>query len=267
MTRQLQVLIEAFAAGFFALSTLMTPVWAARMFYTTTPLDAASLLLMESRLDMAPQVLDVVSYPDNAVMWALLIAAVIAALLHLGWRLADRMSPPAPWALIWGLTAGGLYHLGALIDPLLALALGLAAAGLMIVGVIDPPARRRAAAVPAPDPDPADAEVRHGRGAQLWAAAFVAGWTLMIACAALVEVAHDTLGIGPERAMLLGLLVAAHVATRAQLQIGAVISFALAVIWAMIGIAASTVSASITIATACVLGIAALAVVVVRVTT
>ena len=41
----------------------------------------------------------------------------------------------------------------------------------------------------------------------------------------------------------------------------------LAVIWAMIGLAGGTVGYSITIATACVLGISALAVVLVRVTT
>ena len=52
-----------------------------------------------------------------------------------------------------------------------------------------------------------------------------------------------------------------------QLRIDRFPSFALAVIWAMIGLAGETAGTSITIATACVLGISALAVVLVRVTT
>ena len=52
-----------------------------------------------------------------------------------------------------------------------------------------------------------------------------------------------------------------------QLAMNRPVSFALALIWAMIGFAAATAGASIVIATACVLGISALAVVLVRVTT
>ena len=52
-----------------------------------------------------------------------------------------------------------------------------------------------------------------------------------------------------------------------QLKIDRFPTFSLAVIWGMIGLAGETVGYSITIATACVLGISALAVVLVRVTT
>ena len=75
------------------------------------------------------------------------------------------------------------------------------------------------------------------------------------------------MGLGLERAILLGLLAAALASVWVQLRIDRFPSFSLAVIWGMIGLAAETAGFSITIATACVLGISALAVVLVRVTT
>ncbi|ARJ69611.1 hypothetical protein [Paracoccus contaminans] len=78
---------------------------------------------------------------------------------------------------------------------------------------------------------------------------------------------HFRLGVGLERAVLIGLLVTALLGAWGQLRMNGAITFSLAIIWAMIGFAATTAGTSITIATACVLGISALAVVLVRVTT
>lgn len=88
----------------------------------------------------------------------------------------------------------------------------------------------------------------------------------MAATSALGLVLFD-LGMGLERAILLGLLVAALAAAWVQLRLPRLVMFSAAAIWAMIGIAAATAGTSITIATACVLGISAVAVVVVRTTT
>ena len=52
-----------------------------------------------------------------------------------------------------------------------------------------------------------------------------------------------------------------------QLSLGRNVAYAIAIIWAMLGIAAASMSLSMTVSTACVLGIATMAVVVVRVTT
>lgn len=273
MTRPSLIMIEAFAAGFFALSTLLTAAYLAIFADGADPEVSGTVRSSALLADLLPQTvnLNVVSRPDNPIMWALLVMAIIAALIHLGARLANRMAPPAPWALVCGLIVAGLYHPAAAIEPWTGLIVALGAAALMLLGVVAPAAQpelERAAGTGWADDDPAlQSPVGQRWTAQRWAAAFVAGWVLMIAAGALAELAHQRLGLGSERAMLLALLAVALVATRAQLQIGATISFSLAIIWAMIGIAASAVSASITIATACVLGIAALAVVVVRVTT
>ena len=115
-------------------------------------------------------------------------------------------------------------------------------------------------------PDPV-VEVMGVRVGNALPVAFIAGWLLVAATSALGMYVHFRLGVDLEQAVLIGLLVTALLGAWGQLRMNGAITFSLAIIWAMIGFAAATAGTSITIATACVLGISALAVVLVRVTT
>ena len=271
------VLAEAVAAGLFAVATavvavsasVQTVLWSASggrspagLAETSAFISSPGFLSMSGAPQMRAEVMDMVSHPTNAIMAALLAVVAAAGLWHFLWRLTDRATAPAPWPLIAGLGLATLYHLVEGVGPLAGCATAAGATGLMIWGITAAQGER-------PNPTAIATAEDHRRFARgrLWTGGFIAGWLLLVACIELAEVAHRGLGIGAERAMLLGLLVSALVATRAQLFIGGIISFGLAVIWVMIGVAAGTVGAGITVATACVLGISALAVSIVRVTT
>lgn len=275
------VLAEAAAAGLFAIATAVAAVGAGTrtgalsgtlsasgdgvhtgLSGTSAFISSTGFLSMSGPPQMRADVMGMVSHPSNAVMAAMLAVVAAAALWHFLWRLTDRASAPAPWPLIAGLGLAALYHLVEHGNPLAGFATSAGAAALMVWGITS---TRPEQAHP-PRATPAEDRRRFARG-RLWTGGFIAGWLLMVACTTMAEATHLSLGLLPERAMLLGLLVAALIATRTQLFIGGIISFSLAVIWVMIGVAAGTVSASITVATACVLGISALAVVIVRVTT
>lgn len=189
-----------------------------------------------------------ISQPTNFVLWSLLAAVLFAAVVDLGLRLYSR-SPASNGLQIAGLLLAAAFPWLINTVPIVGLSLGAASCLLLVFSIAPRPVGQR--------------------GYGLWdlPIAFVAGWVLAASCSALGMYIHHRLGLGFERGVLLSLFVAALFGAWAQLRLESNVTYSLALIWAMIGFAAATAGASITIATACVLGIAALVVVLVRVTT
>lgn len=251
MSRNLQAVTEAFTAGLFAISAVLTSlrtVTAWDDLYTNPlafdrPMTGQVALRGEGA---GMNLLGIMSQPTNVILWGLLIAAVAAAILHVVGRLQERFGPPLPTAINLGLLCATASPWVVNLIP----ALGITLAGLACVLVV-----HGIDTHPVPE-----------RGLGLFPIAFLGGWLLMTACSSLSLLIYY-MGVGLERSILLGLLAAALSAVWLQLKIERFPTFSLAVIWAMIGLAGGTVGYSITIATGCVLGISALAVVLVRVTT
>ena len=263
MNRSLQIVIEVCAAGSFAISALLTALrtltdWAPAR---SSPLSFERTLAGRMALGDGSgglSLLGIVAQPTSAILWLLLAAVLLATVLHLVARARARFAPPLPLAISAGLALAALWPWVIGPAPLVGLALAAAACTALALGI---------AQLPEP---PVGAEVQSGSeslgGAGAHPLAFVAGWVVMSAANALGLVLFG-MGMGLERSILLGLLVAALAAVWVQLRLQPLVTFSVAAIWAMIGIAAVTAGTSITIATACVLGISALAVVVVRMTT
>lgn len=251
MSRNLQAVIEAFTAGLFAISAVLTALRTVTAWddLYTDPMTfdrpiTGRVALQGAGPDM--NLLGVMAQPSNVILWGLLIVAVAAAILHVVGRLQERFGPPLPRAINLGLLCATASPWVVNVIPALGILLAGAACLLVVRGIDTHPAPER--------------------GVGLFPIAFLAGWLLMTACSSLSLLIYY-MGVGLERSILLGLLAAALAAVWLQLRIERFPSFSLAVIWAMIGLAGGTVGYSITIATACVLGISALAVVLVRVTT
>lgn len=251
MTQKARCLLEAIAAAFFAVSTL---IFTARTAADSTAGLAeagapggqfASVVRMSEDPDRLPRLLDLLSHPIDPIIGTLLLATITAALFRSLSLISRNDCPPVSIAACLGLVLAGIWPwLDARVPAISPLVAILAAAGT-VAGVV------------------LSGSGRNWRAP--FTAAFIAGWLLIVG--ALAGASYLQPLIGAERAMLAALLATALIGTRVQLQIGGTIGFSLALIWAMIGISAATVSISITIATACVLGISALAVALVRVTT
>ncbi len=96
---------------------------------------------------------------------------------------------------------------------------------------------------------------------------FVAGWGLLVCFAAFTALLRDRLGLPQEVAAVIAMLIGAVAAVSVQLRMPKRIGFSVALIWGLIGIAASTVTTDTAIATVTVIAIAIIAVALVRVTT
>lgn len=199
-------------------------------------------------LDRGSGMISIVQQPVNAVLWGLLLLVVLAALLHLALRGRARFAGPVPTLTLIGLLAASIWPW--VIDD--AAAAGLLIAALAPIGVV--------AGMIAE-------ERRAGLGFHDLPMAAIAGWLIIGGFAALAMLLHLQFGLNVELAQLVGLLGASLAIVWVQLRLGDNISCALVAIWAFIGIAAASFDGSMTIATACVLGISAMAVVLVRVTT
>lgn len=247
---------DSFAAGLFAISTTLT---ALRTSTVHPELHTDRAMMDADELYFAPPIappghsdhnlLGLVSQPSNAVLWALLAVVVIAVGVHTISRIRRPVPSRREWLDTLGLMLGAAWPWA--VNPAPAVGLALAALSVMLL---------------------AGGMTRDGRTSTPAAGgdlpiAFVTGWLLVAGSSALGTYLHLRLGFGLERAMLTGLLLTALLGAWLQLKMDSGASFSLAIIWAMIGFAAATAGSSITIATACVLGISALAVVLVRVTT
>ncbi|HRO14590.1 MAG TPA: hypothetical protein PLL33_06030 [Paracoccus sp. (in: a-proteobacteria)] len=250
MSRNLSAMVEGFACAAFAASTL-----AASLLMRVKPpppppitLDNPYGLFDPWPEEAARHLVSIVSQPVNPALWSLLIGALLAAVAHLALRVRCRFVPPLRWTVSLGFLTAAAWPWVIDMSPLLGLVLAAGATALLIQGLILDLGR-----------------VEHML--ELTPLGLVAGWQLVAAAGTAALALHALLGLGLDRATLLALLGMSLAGARVQMMIGPNISFSLALIWAMIGIAAASLGISITLATACVLGIASLAVVIVRVTT
>lgn len=96
---------------------------------------------------------------------------------------------------------------------------------------------------------------------------FIAGWALLVCLAVFAGLLQQRLGVPQTLAVGLAMLIGAVAAVSVQLRMPRRAGFSVALIWGLIGIAASTVTSNATIATATVVAIAIIAVALVRVVT
>lgn len=94
-----------------------------------------------------------------------------------------------------------------------------------------------------------------------------AGWAVAAMFTAFAGLLTDRLGVSASLSSLIAIILLAATAIEAQLRLGAVIGFTIAVVWALIGVAADAMQQDATVATAAVIAIAAMSTVLVRVTT
>ena len=96
---------------------------------------------------------------------------------------------------------------------------------------------------------------------------FYAGWAVTAMFASFASLLTLQLGVSGSLASLVAIVLLAATAIETQLRLGGVIGFAIAVVWALIGVAAESMQQDSAVATAAVIAIAALTTVLVRVTT
>lgn len=249
-------LIDCIASGSFAISAFL--IATVTQSGLSGPNSASFLaesgvfpspLLIEPPHSSLTDLLSVVSQPANGVLWALLGAVLLAVGLHLIGRLRAHDTDQHHMMLNIGLVLAAAWPW--IIDDFAVFGLLVAAAASLLL-VLNIPSRLTGTPM---------------EGLGDLPIAFVAGWVLVASASSLGMYVHHRLGMSFERGILLGLFGAALLGAWGQLRMGSNVTFALALIWAMIGFAAAAAGASITISTACVLGIAALVVVLVRVTT
>ncbi|SMO37968.1 hypothetical protein [Paracoccus laeviglucosivorans] len=110
--------------------------------------------------------------------------------------------------------------------------------------------------------------VRHGFNVRKSGAlGFAAGWVTLVAFAFFITLLQKKLGVPLAIAGAVGLTLASFAAVGAQLRLGRNISYSVAVILGLIGIAAGTVAGNAALATMAVLAIAVIVVALVQVTT
>jgi len=96
---------------------------------------------------------------------------------------------------------------------------------------------------------------------------FAAGWATLAGCALVSTLLHAQFGIPERVAAVIGVTMAALAGVSVQLRLGRTISYGIAVIWGMIGLAAGAVATQAALSMMAVLGIAIIAFALVRVTT
>lgn len=238
-------LLHLVTAAIFVIAGLRHALFAPRAVVTDSAHLAGPLL----PLPVAPQVPIPSFYldPDNPLMWALLIAIWAMVLLDAVGQWIDptdskalRDGRPRVWPLIVVAVGGAALWPGLSGHPAVLTVIAGTGAGLMIVGA------RRAA------------------GRHRPAIGFFAGWATAVASAALAQLASTQLGLPGHVIPVIAILPAAAVGMAAQLWIGPSIGYSAALIWAFCGLAISTMGTDPMIALAAILGISAMASVLVR---
>lgn len=185
--------------------------------------------------------------PDNVVMWTLMIAICALVLLDAVGQWIDN-SDSEPVRLgrrrVWPFsTAAVLLAAGwpALVDlPVPLTALTIASAVLATVGA------------------------RHAAGRHRPAIGFFAGWATALSSAALAELSVRLLDVPQIAVPAVAILPAAALGMVAQMWIGTSIGYSVALIWAFCGLAISTMGTDPMIALVAIIGISAMAAVLIR---
>ena len=234
---------------------------ASTMLYALRPLTAIAPLVrdfdQDLSLDAEARFLDLGGQflqPDVAATAALLLATWVVLAFHATRRVLERGdAQPQDYRdadawLITGLVAGAVLPWIHAAHPLL----GLLLCATMLAGFIG-----AALAVTR-----LGGQMRHSG-----ALGFAAGWATLACCAAFATFLQVRLGAPVTLAAGVAILIAALAAVHIQLQLGRTISYSIAVIWGMIGLAAGSVAVEAALGTMAVLAIAVIAVALVRVTT
>ena len=185
--------------------------------------------------------------PDNLLMWLLLIAVWTMVMLDAVGQWIDpsddepiRAGRPRVWPVVMGaLVLGAAWP--SLIDHPAVLTLAT------VVGAV-------AATVGA----------RRAAGRHRPAIGFLAGWATALASAALAELASERFGLSAQAVSAVAILPAAAFGTAAQMWIGPSVGYSVALIWAFCGLALSTMGSDPMIALAAIIGISAMATVLIR---
>ncbi len=185
--------------------------------------------------------------PDNLLMWMLLIAVWLMVMLDAVGQWIDpsdgepiRAGRPRVWPVLLGaLLLGALWP--SMIDTPAALTLA------SVTGAV-------AATVGA----------RRAAGRHRPTVGFLAGWATALASAALAELAAMQFGLSAQAVSAVAILPAAAFGMAAQMWIGPSVGYSIAMIWAFCGLAISTMGSDPMIALAAIIGISAMATVLVR---
>lgn len=221
------------AAAFFVIVGMAYALWIAR----------PALLAQDGALSIPTLYLD----PGNPLMWALLIAVWLMIVLDGAGQWIDpsddepiRQGRPRVWpVLTLALLSAGVWPL-VLDRPLvLTVVTGLSAVCATI-------GTRRAA------------------GRHRPAIGFFAGWATAMASAAIAGLAAERLGLSVQAISALAILPAAAVGIFAQSWVGPSIGYSAALIWAFCALAITTMGTDPVVALAAILGISAMATVLVR---
>lgn len=185
--------------------------------------------------------------PDNLLMWMLLIAVWMMVMLDAVGQWIDpsddepiRAGRPRVWPMLLGaLVLASVWPL--LIDnPGVLTLTSVAGAVAATVGA------RRAA------------------GRHRPAIGFLAGWATALASAALAELTAVQFGLSAQVVSAVAILPAAAFGMAAQMWIGPSVGYSVALIWAFCGLAISTMGSDPMIALAAIIGISAMATVLIR---
>lgn len=228
-----------------AASVLVAGGWAHALW---TPNPARTEVASLSGIVAPPESLpDLYLNPGNPVMWALLTTVWLMVLMDAVGQLIDpsddepiRAGRPRVWPMTMLAVA-----LAALLPQLLNAPGWLAAATLVSAACATIGAQR--------------AVGRHRP-----AIGFFAGWATAMASAAVATLASARFGLPVQAVSALAILPAAAVGMAAQVWIGSSISYSTALIWAFCGLAITTMGSDPLIALAAILGISAMATVLVR---
>ena len=185
--------------------------------------------------------------PDNLLMWMLLIAVWMMVMLDAVGQWIDpsddepiRAGRPRVW-------------------PMLLAALVLASVWPLLIdntGVLTLASVAGAVA--------ATVGARRAAGRHRPAIGFLAGWATALASAALAELTAVQFGLSAQIVSAVAILPAAAFGMAAQMWIGPSVGYSVALIWAFCGLAISTMGSDPMIALAAIIGISAMATVLIR---
>ena len=105
---------------------------------------------------------------------------------------------------------------------------------------------------------------RRAAGRHRPAIGFLAGWATALASAALAELTAVQFGLSAQVVSAVAILPAAALGMAAQMWIGPSVGYSVALIWAFCGLAISTMGSDPMIALAAIIGISAMATVLIR---
>lgn len=198
-------------------------------------------------VSLVPSIPQIYLDPGNPIMWALLGTIWLMVVLDGIGQFLDPSDSPTTRAgrpRVWPLTIAALVCAAAwplMLDRplLLSLATGVSAFCATL-------------------------GARHAAGRHRPAVGFFAGWATALTSAALAALASDRFGLPIQAVSALAILPAAIIGMAAQSWIGPSIGYSTALIWAFCGLAVSTMGSDPMIALAAILGITAMASVLVR---